>query len=185
MLQIKQTPGQRAAKHGKKFQPLVRALRNIAITVVVLGGVLGVAAYGYTWYNSTYGEGPKTIATIKRPAKPKAPTKPSPTGKVGVSVQTISSPIAPGENASITVRTNADANCTIKVEYNKVAAKDSGLMPQKANEFGMATWSWTVPMTAPVGKWPVTVACANLKNSGVVIGDLEVSKSIPKPAVVN
>ncbi len=143
---------------------------------MILAVVLVSAGVIYTWYNGKYGEQPKVVSVMKKPATSKGPTKPSPVSKVNASVQTITSPIAPGENASITVRTNADAKCTIKVEYDKIAAKDSGLVPKTADEFGMVTWAWTVPVAAPIGKWPVTVTCANLKNSGMVIGYLMVAK---------
>jgi hypothetical protein len=178
MLEIKQTPRAKVAHHSNKtVRPVLRVLRNTAITIIVLAVLLVGIGVVYTWYNGKYGEQPKnTVAVKKTPVVSKGPTKPSPTSKVNASVQLLTSPITPGDNASINVHTNADAKCTIKVEYDKVTAKDSGLVPKTADEFGMVTWAWTVPVASPVGKWPVTVTCANLKNSGMVIGDLIVAK---------
>jgi hypothetical protein len=186
MLEIKQKPHQRVVHHTNKFRPIIRAVQRLLIAMTILAVILITGALIYTWYNGKYGEQPKATATLpKKSASSRQPTKPSAIGKIGVSVQFLTSPIAPGENATITVRTNADANCTIKVEYNNVLAKDSGLVPKKANEFGMATWGWTVPIGTPLGKWPVTVTCANLKYSGMVIGDLVVTKTPTRPTVAN
>lgn len=176
MLEIKQKPHQKVARHSQKLRPVARLFRKFIITSFVLCLIFAGGALAYTWFDGKYGEPPKVATMPTKPAPTRAPTKASPTGRIGASVQFITSPIVPGENATITVRTNADANCTIKAEYNKVPAKDSGLMPKKADEFGMVTWGWTVPVGTPLGKWPVTVTCANLKNSGMVIGDLVVVK---------
>lgn len=177
MLEIKQKPHHRVVRSSKKLSPLFRALQKLMITCLILGVILVGAGMAYSWYNSKYGGSEVAVATLKKPTPSRQPTKPSQTGQIGASLQSISSPIAPGDNASITVHTNADANCTIAVVYNKVPAKDSGLAPKKADELGLVTWGWTVPATTPVGKWPVTVTCANLKKSGVVSGDLVVTKT--------
>jgi hypothetical protein len=177
MLEIKQTRGQRVVHHSRKASPMLRAVRNVIVTMVILMGLFVGGGVVYTWYNGKYGEPPKVTATLKKPVPSRSPSKPSPTGRVGASVQMITSPIAPGDNASITVKTNADAKCTIVVEYNKVVAKDSGLVQKVADDYGLVTWAWSVPVTAPAGKWPVTVLCANLKFSGQVIGDLVIKKA--------
>lgn len=181
MLEIKKKPHQKVIHHGSKLRPLLHALRRVVTGVLVIGLILTAIGFAYTWYNSKYGEEPKVTATLKPKPKPRERVKPSPTGPVNASVQSLTTPIMPGSNASITVHTNADANCTITVEYNKVASKDSGLIPKKADDMGLVTWGWTVPANTPVGKWPVKVTCANLKKSGMVIGDLVVTNEAPKP----
>ncbi len=181
MLEIKQKPHQRVVHHTSKLSPVLRGLRRVLIAATILALLFIVGALIYTWYtskNSTPAE-VTSISKLKKPTPVVSPTKPSPTARVSASVQLISSPVKPGDNATIAIRTNADANCTIKVEYNTVVAKDSGLIPKKANEFGVVTWAWTVPVGTPLGKWPVTVTCANLKNSAMVVGDLVVAKTAP------
>lgn len=79
-----------------------------------------------------------------------------------------------GENASITIRTNPEAECAITVKYNNVAAVDSGLVTKLADEFGVASWSWTLAASAPAGKWPIEVNCKNKKYSGMVRTDIVV-----------
>lgn len=183
MLTIKQKPHQRLARHGKKAGPALKALRNIAITALVLGGLLVGGAAAYSWYSSQHSEAPKPAgsATIKKAPVAKGPVKPSPTGRVNASVQMINTPVAPGENVSLSIRTNADANCKIVVEYDaraatKVKAVDSGLVDKTADDYGLVGWSWTVDPSAPLGKAQASVTCANEKNSALVIADFEVKR---------
>jgi hypothetical protein len=120
----------------------------------------------------------ETIVPVKTTTKPTAtgPVQLAPNAKEGVAVQSLSSPVAPGENASIYIHTNRDSKCTITVVYNKIPSKDAGLAPKTADEFGLVSWSWTVEASAPVGKWPVTVTCEWNKKIAVVIDDLIVKK---------
>jgi len=168
----------RRAQAGRSRSRLVLFLRNTVISIAVLLGLLVGGGVAYTWYMGQQPVAPAAVAIQeeKKSAPAVKPTAPSPTGRVSASVQMLTSPVLPGENASITVRTNALAKCTIKVEYNKVPSTDSGLMQKAADEFGMVTWAWSVPAAAPLGKWPVKVTCANEKNSAMVQGDLVVKK---------
>jgi len=142
------------------------------LAVLMLGGLVAL----YIWYNSQqtqHGtvEAPpveNSTPTIGRPM-------PAANARVGVSIQMLTSPVAPGDNASVTIRTNPNITCTIVVEYNEVKAEDSGLTKKIADEFGVASWSWTVDDQAPNGTWPVTITCKNAKNSGVVKGSLKVA----------
>lgn len=177
MLKIKQKPHHRVIHHGKRLSPVIRIVRNVFVVTFILGGVLIGGATAFTWYNSANGEQPKIAAVTPRvPVKTKAPVKHSQTARISASIQMLTSPVSPGENATISVRTNPDVDCVIKVEYGNVAAIDSGLLPKKSDEYGMVTWGWSVPASAPTGKWPVTVLCSYLKNSGQVVGDLVIVK---------
>lgn len=165
------TPVPSKKKRALKF------VRNTVIgTVIVLILLIGAGA-AYTWY---MGQTPppkveveeatqvtQEVPQIRAPAASNSP--------IGASVQSLSSPVAPGQNVSMIVKTKPSALCSIVVEYNKVASKDSGLIPKKADEFGVVSWTWTVDATAPEGKWPAKVTCELEKKSAVVIGDLVVS----------
>lgn len=166
----------------KKKSGIGRVIRNTILTCVVLLLVFVGGGLLYTWYMGKHSPASVSVKAPKPTAQkttPISPHQPKPDAVIGASVQYITSPVTPGMNASITVKTNAGAKCTIVVEYDKVASKDSGLVPKIAEEFGMVTWAWTVEASAPLGKWPVKVTCANVKNSAVVKGDLEVVKTIP------
>jgi hypothetical protein len=179
MLAIKRKTRHQVVRHGS---PILRRIRATFVAFAMLALVFLGAAWAYAWYSGSNSQEVKVAAVPTPKPKQQGPNKPSPTQAVNAAVQSLTTPIMPGENASITVHTNADANCTILVEYNKVAAKDSGLVPKKADDYGLVSWGWTVPKGTPLGKWPVTVTCANLKKSGVVIGNLEVSN---KPAAAD
>lgn len=159
---------------------VLKAVRNIVVSIVVLAVVFVGGGLGYTWY---MGQQPvDTTAAIAEPvvAKPAPkikPAKPAANAKASASIQMLTSPVAPGANASISVKTNPASKCTIKVEYNKVPSTDSGLTAKTADEFGMVSWTWTVDETAPLGKWPVKITCTYNKKSAFVQGDLKVANN--------
>ncbi len=166
------TPQRLAAAERRKA-----TFRRTVTGVFVLAVLLAGAGAGYTWYMGEQ----KTAAFVAETPVPSRriemkPTKQDPNANVGVSVQTLSSPVQPGQNASISVRTNQLANCTILVKYGEVIANDSGLAKKTADEYGTISWSWTVPANAPLGKSPVKVDCANKTKSGSVTGDLIIAK---------
>jgi hypothetical protein len=157
-----------------------KTIKNTFRTITILLLLSIIVGIGYTWFM-----GQTTTAPV---AKVEVPTTTRPGVKqvaiadnvpVGVSVQLLTTPVAPGSNASITIKTLPIVNCTISVVYDKIASKDSGLTSKVSDEYGSITWAWTVEPTVPTGKWPVTVTCAKGKKSGVVIGDLVVSKDVP------
>lgn len=156
------------------------ALRKTIFSIIVLLAILILIGIAYVWYLGQ--QKPETAIITEIPKRPSTqklitPHKPKPDAVVGVSVQSLSTPIAPGQNASIMIRTNPDAKCSITVTYNNVPSKDSGLVEKVADEYGMANWTWTVPAGTPLGKWPVRVTCANTAKSGMVEDKLEVKNS--------
>ena len=156
---------------------IVKKTLKVAAIAVTLLVVLVGAGVGYTWYMSQYDDTSQAIQSpvapmggVKNTTRPKIPD----TASIGASVQSITSPVAPGSNASIMVKTNPEANCTVSVIYDKTPSKDSGLAPKKADEYGIVEWTWTVENTVPLGSWPVEVTCSNKKNSAIVENDLRV-----------
>ena len=162
---------------------VVKSIRNTIISIAVLLVLIVGAGIGYTWY---MGQQPVDTAAVAAPveAAPKpaviAAPKLAPNANVSASVQVLTSPVAPGANSSIMVKTNPGSACTIKVEYDEVASTDSGLTPKTADEFGLVNWTWTVEPTVPHGIWPVDVTCVSGEKSAVVRGDLNVTDEQPK-----
>jgi len=162
----------------KKSRAL-KTIRNITLSVVGLLTIAVAAGAGYTWYagkntpvNDTAVASPvetmhtePVIKHVERAANV----------KIGASVQAITSPVEPGTNASITVKTSPGSTCTISVIYNNVASHDSGLVARVADDFGVVVWAWTVEESTPLGKWPVKVTCVLDEFSAVVQADLEVA----------
>lgn len=149
-----------------------RRSANAVLALVFLAVAGGV---GYTWYN-----GQNQLASASEAAPvytPRVEVKPSKIpsdAKVGVAQQTATTQLKPGENAAISIRTNPEAECSIVVRYNNVPAVDSGLIMKKADEFGVASWSWTVASSTPSGVWPAEITCKNKKHSAVLRVDLTI-----------
>jgi hypothetical protein len=162
------TPQRLAAKERRRESLRRTTTGMIAVTLLIIAG--GV---GYTWY---VGDKETAAIAIEEPVPSRRisiePTKQDPNANVGVSVQMISSPVAPGANASVSIRTNQLANCTIAVTYDEIAAVDTGLANKKADAYGTVSWSWTVPQSTPKGKAKVKIDCATKKKSGSVTTDL-------------
>jgi hypothetical protein len=159
----------------------VKVIRNTAIGIVALLMLTVGGGVAYTWYVGEYGTEVAPVTVTPPQAAPTAPSmtrvKPAPDAVVSASIQMLTSPVAPGENSSVTVRTIPDAKCKITVMYGEVASQDSGLVAKTADEYGMVSWAWTVEESVPLGEWPVEVTCANAKNSAVVKGDLIVANA--------
>ena len=158
-----------------------KRIRNIVLSVLVMVATVVVAGVGYVWYMGNQVEPVVETSDVKAAhQRPVESTKPMPASDapVGVSIQSLTSPVAPGENASIAIRTNALAICEISVKYDEIASTDSGLVEKIADEYGMVRWAWTVEATSPFGVWPVDVMCRNDAMSGMVRGDLEVARSV-------
>jgi hypothetical protein len=167
------------AKRTKRAY-LARLVRNITIGFAVLLIVSVMVGLAYIWYvdqNSNVNN--SNVTTHSKTTMPIAatPTSPAANAKEGVSIQSITSPLMPGSNASVTVKTNQYSKCTITVVYNKVPSTDSGLTTKTADEYGMVTWSWTVGSSVPLGKWPIKVTCSYGKQAGMVQADLVVAKT--------
>lgn len=161
---------------GRKRRAIIKFIIKTLISAVILIILAVAAGVLYTWYvgqqdNSKYIDKAKEPVVTKTTVK--APVQQAANAKASASVQSLTSPVNPGSNAGVTVRTNPEATCKITVVYNKIASKDSGLVDKKADEYGMVDWTWTVEESVPVGKWPVTVTCSlDEKRSAVVVGDL-------------
>jgi hypothetical protein len=110
------------------------------------------------------------------------PNKPPADVAIGSSIQSISSPIAPGDNASLTLRTTESAVCTIKIvridnEMREAArVTDSGLGDKTADDFGMVTWTWTMPADAAIAKWQADINCTRDTKSTRSLGEIVVER---------
>lgn len=156
------------------------SIKNVLVSIVVLLVAFAGGGAVYVWYTGQVGpEDPAATATpvsTKPVTSIAAPPPPAPNAPVGASVQTLSSPVAPGQNTSMVVRTLPTAVCKIAVTYNGAPTVDSGLVAKTADTYGMVNWTWTVPAGTPEGTHPALVTCEYNKRSAVVRGDLVVSK---------
>ena len=127
-----------------------KSVRNTFISVIVLLMIVMGAGIWYTWYMGRNPENSKLLAepAIIAPKKVAEPQQPGANVRVGVSIQSITSPVIPGQNTSMTIRTNPGSKCTIAVIYDKMTSNDSGLKSKVADDYGMVTWTWTVETNA-------------------------------------
>jgi hypothetical protein len=83
-----------------------------------------------------------------------------------VKLVSLSSPVSPGNPASITIKTVASARCQITVQYLSGPSKAKGLIPQEADSQGQVTWTWLVGSRTTPGTWPIIVTCLSGKSQG-------------------
>lgn len=164
-------------------------MRNTIISIFVIAILLVGGGFAYTYFLGP--DGTQTADAVQEPVQTQQrqvapPAKQDPNAQVGASVQALTSPVKPGSNASVTVRTGQLAKCKIGVTYNNVASTDSGLLPKAADEFGSVSWTWTVGASVPEGKHPVKIDCSNAagSKSASVQADLVVSAK-PEASATN
>jgi len=160
----------------EKKKRIIKLIRKISISIAIVLLSLVAVGVGYTWYmgkNVDSSSIAKPVDTTKDYVEVKN-VKPAENVPESVAVQSFTTPVLPGSNASISIRTKPDSTCKISVIYNKIASTDSGLVDKTADEYGMVSWSWSIEASAPIGKWPVTVTCYYGEQWAVGTGDLEV-----------
>ena len=160
-----------------------KTVKVAAVSALVLMMITLALGFAYAWYS---GKNPIKIVSSPSVEVSTKPTQRKPAVinnamRVGVSIQLISSPVAPGDNTTLTIHTNPLVTCSVEVTYDDKKSTDSGLKPKTADEFGVVTWSWTVEKTVPIGKWPAEVTCRNKKYSGVAKAFLEVKPKQSTP----
>lgn len=154
-----------------------RTAQRTFVFILVLMVLFGGAGFAYTWYAGQQTVEPAVDVTKLPSTKPERnvnlPTKNS---QVGVAVQSFTTPVKRGENASITIKTLRGAACSITFTYNETEerSKDTGLIPKIADEYGFVEWTWTVSPSVSEGTWPVEIVCAYENRSSYSRSDLEV-----------
>lgn len=80
--------------------------------------------------------------------------------QLSVALASLTSPVSPGNAASITVKTAPSAACTIAVSYKSGPSRAMGLEPKTATQDGVVSWAWIVGTRTTPGRWPITVTCS-------------------------
>lgn len=164
---------------GQGRARVAKKAKRIGSAAAVLLALLLIAGLIYTWLMGLRATTSTTpvVETSRRPAE-HTPPPTDPNAPVGVYIQSLSSEIVPGSNASASIRTQPEAECVIKVSYQSGASTDSGLVPKRADEYGMVRWSWTLEPTTPLGKGSADITCTRNKKSGYMHGDITVVKEL-------
>ncbi|HEX5394883.1 MAG TPA: hypothetical protein VFW52_00800 [Candidatus Saccharimonadales bacterium] len=155
---------------------ILKTVRNVVLSIIMLLLLFAAAGVAYVRFVGNNSKQASIAKTTPPPSQLSLPAahKPDPKAPVGVALQSLYSPVKAGQNTSISVKTTPQAKCTIKVTYDGKPSTDSGLAPKFADNYGSATWSWTVEKSVPKGKWPVAVTCVYNKHSGFLQKDLQV-----------
>lgn len=164
----------------EKKKRIIKLIRKISISSAVVLLIIVAVGVGYTWYmgrNVDSSAIATPVDTTDEYTEVKS-VKPAENVPESVAVQFFTDQVIPGTNAAISVRTKPDSICKISVIYDKVSSTDSGLIDKTADEYGMASWSWSVGDSVPIGKWPVKVTCYYGEQWAVGTGDLEVVSEI-------
>jgi hypothetical protein len=93
-------------------------------------------------------------------APPVQPTQASTVEALGIAVTALTSPMARGAEASLTIHTLPGAACSIVVNYKSGPSKIAGLGPQTADANGTVTWSWKVGTRTPPGTWRIVLTAS-------------------------
>ena len=149
------------------------AFSSLALTVLVF-----LAGFLYVYYSDKQSTATaKQAATVIQSNPITPPKAAAANAKVGVSIETISSPIARGASAIAAVQTVEGASCSIEISYGSVKDTSPSLKPIIADAYGVAQWSWIIPKNAAIGSWPVKITCVRNSNSGVVDGSILITSS--------
>ncbi len=145
------------------------------IAVFILLIVILSAGIAYTWYLSKDTVRDSSVLDSPVDAAPKTtPPLLDPNSPVGASVQSLSSLVVLGEQASMIVKTRPMADCSVISEYDKKTIIDLGLTTKKADDYGVASWDWFMKKGSPIGKWLLKITCKYGDKSGYVEGEMVV-----------
>jgi hypothetical protein len=124
---------------------------------------------GIHWVHAYYGiplapGGPSPSAS---PTPSQPPTGPPP-ARLALTEVSLTSSVARGATASVSIRTASSARCTIVVTYNSGPSKASGLVPKTATGTGRVTWSWKVGTRTALGRYPIDISCSKAGQTGAL-----------------
>jgi hypothetical protein len=120
--------------------------------------------------------GPAALVATKVPATP----VPTPTAEptplpMDVTKEAFTAKVATTKTASVTIRTDAGAKCTIEVLYDSGPSQAQGLDPKTATSGGKVIWSWKVGSNTKAGTYPITIVCTRTDHEGTLELDFTVT----------
>ena len=108
------------------------------------------------------------------------PPTPTPTPKptplpIDVTRESFTAKVATSASATVSVRTEPKAKCSIEVLYDSGPSQASGLDPKTASNGGKVIWSWKVGSNTAPGVYPITVTCTTPGHEGTLELDFTVT----------
>src|SRR5437870_11972392 len=74
-----------------------------------------------------------------------------------VKLVSLTSPVSPGNPATIAISTTPGADCLISVFYMSGPSIANGLFLQSADTKGQVSWTWLVGSNTTPGTWPIHI----------------------------
>lgn len=132
-----------------KYQSYFLQLQNEARTNG--RGLWGLTSSSSTTAIPTPTQSPASTSTTARSSIP------SPSGSLTLQIVSVTSPVNPGDNATLIAQTIPGANCEITVYYKSGPSSASGLGPKTADSSGRVSWTWKVGTNTSPGNWQIVV----------------------------
>ena len=79
---------------------------------------------------------------------------------LSIEVVYVTSPVCPGENATLQALTTPGASCDITVYYKSGPSTASSLYPKTADSDGYISWTWKVGTNTTPGSWRIVVSAS-------------------------
>lgn len=79
-----------------------------------------------------------------------------------LSIISVTSPVSPGQNATLRAITLPNAFCAIDVYYKSGKSEAAGLYPHRADEDGWISWTWKVGTRTTPGRWKIIVTASDV-----------------------
>jgi hypothetical protein len=77
-----------------------------------------------------------------------------------IEIVDVTSPVCPGENATLQALTTPGAPCDIEVHYKSGLSEASGLYTRTADSDGYVPWTWKVGTRTTPGSWKIVVSAS-------------------------
>jgi hypothetical protein len=117
-------------------------------------------AEGQTWRNVRDETGASgwvlsELLVEERDAGPRPTPTPAP---IQIVVTDLTSPVGRGEDATLTITTQPETRCEVKVLlFGPTSLPREGLEPKVSDADGKCSWTWTVPPEAVSGTWRYSI----------------------------
>ncbi|MBE3142117.1 MAG: MBL fold metallo-hydrolase, partial [Thermoplasmata archaeon] len=80
----------------------------------------------------------------------------------GLVIVSVTSPVSPGANATLTAKASPNASCSITVYTKSGVSTAQGLDPKNADANGNVSWTWKVGTRTTPGTYNINVSCNNV-----------------------
>jgi hypothetical protein len=157
-------------KRKIKKHRLPRGVSRVLTSALVLLFVIVILGVVYVYFSGSSGPLPSqedkpieeiSTSTIK-------PQKPSEAVPESASVTLISTPVKPGAAMDMAVQTLPQSKCQASVSSKSTRQAVAGPKPAIADDFGAASWNWTISKSSPAGEYSVEITCSYHKKVAVV-----------------